>query len=195
MVAHLHAQKPKLKYTVKWVGYDETTGEPEENLDNCPEELETYFKSIGGKPQPPSAKQASTKKRPASENATSTTSRGRPAAGANKKQKTEANSSQVQNEDGTTWKAPSGSWETHIMAIDSMIRDDNGELIAFVIWNNSQKSRHPTKLLNFRCPQKMLQFYEAHLFVNLPPLQLHTITDLSQVFQHRPSGGHLSHSA
>ena len=152
--------KKSLIYTVSWAGYDETTDEPEENLDNCPEELNEYFNSIGGKPEPPGTP-GDSKKRSVSETATPT-GRGRP--GANKKMKTEDTLNQVKSVNGnTSFKVPQGSWEDHIMAIDSMDRDNNGDVIAFIVWNNKQRSRHSTKLLNQKCPQKLLQFYEAHL--------------------------------
>ena len=155
--------KKKLVYIVKWVGWDDTTDEPEDNLDNCPDELATYFKSIGGKPEPPSTPGAN-KKRAAQETLTpQSTSRGRP--GASKKAKKDDDRNLVDTVGGDQWKAPEGSWESEVMAVDSMTRESNGEIIVYLVWNNKKKTRHSTKLLNHKCPQKLLAFYEAHLYV------------------------------
>ncbi|KAL9085872.1 MAG: hypothetical protein Q9159_004478 [Coniocarpon cinnabarinum] len=149
--------KPKLQYEVKWIGWEETTWEPQENLDNCPDELQEYYTAIGGKPEPPS----SAKKRPAQDSSTPT-AKGRASSG--KRAKTEDDLSIIRAATGeNTWKAPQGSWEDHVLAVDSMTRDENGDNIAFLVWNNKHRSRHSTKLLNHKCPQKLLAFYEAHL--------------------------------
>ncbi|KAL9052138.1 MAG: hypothetical protein Q9162_005599 [Coniocarpon cinnabarinum] len=149
--------KPKLQYEVKWIGWEETTWEPQENLDNCPDELQEYYTAIGGKPEPPS----SAKKRPAQDSSTRT-AKGRAPSG--KRAKTEDDLSIIRAATGeNTWKAPQGSWEDHVLAVDSMTRDENGDNIAFLVWNNKHRSRHSTKLLNHKCPQKLLAFYEAHL--------------------------------
>lgn len=52
------------------------------------------------------------------------------------------------------WRPPSGSWEEHIQAIDTVEQDEGG-LFVFVQWNNGRKSRHPTEKIYERCPQKV----------------------------------------
>ena len=153
-------------YTVKWLGWDETTEEPEVNLDNCPDELNEYFTSIGGKPEPPNAasrKRSATSDTPAKKGRQS-------AAPPAKKTKRNLKEGQIESDDGTSWTAPAGSWEDQIINIDSLRRMDDGEIYGFIIWNNGRKSAHSTKLLNAKCPQKMLQFYEGHLSAILPSL-------------------------
>lgn len=40
-----------IKYLIKWVGYNKTTWEPEENLCNCPIILKNYWKKVNKKPK------------------------------------------------------------------------------------------------------------------------------------------------
>ncbi len=60
------------------------------------------------------------------------------------------------------------------MNVDTIEKDDNGELWAYLVWNqknednrfNRSKARVPT--CNKACPQRMLQFYEKHVYVSFP---------------------------
>lgn len=52
------------------------------------------------------------------------------------------------------WKPPSGSWEEHIQAVDTVEQDDTG-LHVYVQWNNGRKSRHSTEKIYKHCPQKV----------------------------------------
>jgi chromobox protein 1 len=58
------------------------------------------------------------------------------------------------------WSPPSGSWEDEIEMIDACEEDDNGKLIVYLIWKNGQKTKHDTKIIYKKCPQKV-----AHPFV------------------------------
>ncbi|KAI8710901.1 Chromo domain-containing protein [Fusarium sp. LHS14.1] len=53
--------------------------------------------------------------------------------------------------------------EDEIEMISACEEDDDGKLIVFLIWKNGQKTKHDTKVIYKKCPQKMLQFYEAHV--------------------------------
>lgn len=161
--------KSKLFFEVKWAGYDETTEEPEENVDGCKDELESYYKSIGGKPEKPGkVKTPAGSKRGRSATGNGTDS------GADSSRSKRARSS-AENEE-KAFKAPAGSWEDELIGIETVIRSENGDLQAYVEWNNGRKSKHPTRLLNYKCPQQMLRFYECHLWVgdHPPPQRTHT---------------------
>lgn len=58
---------------------------------------------------------------------------------------------------------PKGSWEDRINSISTIYKEADGTLIATVIWDDGTHQQHNAKILNTRCPQKMLQFYESHL--------------------------------
>lgn len=45
-----------------------------------------------------------------------------------------------------------------------------GSVVVFLTWKGGQKTQHPLVQVYKRCPQKMLKFYESHLFV--PPFFL-----------------------
>lgn len=66
------------------------------------------------------------------------------------------------------WTPPEGNWEDHIKSIDTIWRD--GDMLkAAVTWNTAQnyrKAEHQTHVLHKRCPQKMLKFYESHLYIS-----------------------------
>ena len=171
---------------MKWVGYDETTWEIEENLDGCPEELDDYFKKFGGKPQfdgkagkgtPKSTSkrsgdapgfQTSAKRR------LSSTDAGSPAGSSHRgRKKTKTVDGEEKGAGGITihdmdgersWKAPPGSWENEIISVDTVERSEgDGQLYAFIVWRSGKKSKHQTRVLHSKCPHRMLQFYEAHL--------------------------------
>ena len=63
------------------------------------------------------------------------------------------------------WEPPAGSWEDHVMSIDTVeeIPDyKTGEkvLYGYVVWNNGRKSQHPLRVINNKCPQKVCCFAE-----------------------------------
>lgn len=63
---------------------------------------------------------------------------------------------------------PTGNWEEEVRDIDACEGKD-GKPIVFVTWKNGNKSQHPLAQIYKRCPQKMLQFYERHLWVQISP--------------------------
>ena len=44
--------RPRLKYTVKWVGYDEPTEAPAEHLENAQEIVRNFHRRYPNKPRP-----------------------------------------------------------------------------------------------------------------------------------------------
>ena len=82
------------------------------------------------------------------------------------------------NVDADTWKPPApndNAWDPLVMNIDTIEKDGNNELWAYLVWNeknddgryNRSKARLAT--CNKACPQRMLQFYEKHVYVYAIP--------------------------
>lgn len=137
--------------------------------------LEEYWNGIGGKPVPGSTKQ--TKKRNRQSTGKTTVE---PSKRARKGRKSAAADSDATPEppvgysdvNPDTWKPPApndGAWDKKVQAVDTIEKDDKGELWAYLVWNdqnddgrfNRSKARLAT--CNKACPQKMLQFYEKHV--------------------------------
>ncbi|KAL9040201.1 MAG: hypothetical protein Q9180_002059 [Flavoplaca navasiana] len=188
---HDNFEDKEMRYEIKWKGYEkkaDRTWETEENLEGARDLLEAYWKSIGGKPVP------GTKEKPAGKK------RGRQSTGtiqpAAKKQKKPGrkSTSALEDPDATpeppkgyqdvnpdTWKPPpphDNAWENLVMNVDTIEKDDRGELWAFLVWNEKNEddrfNRSKAKLAtcNKACPQKMLRFYEQHVYVYALPLLL-----------------------
>ena len=125
--------------------------------------VEEYFDSLGGR-----------EKVFASKGKKATTKRGRKsdiASASTKKAKTEKKSQSrsvtpKQNEEKFT--PPSGSWEDEIKAVDAA-EGAEGQVQVYLTWRNGQKTQHPLETCYKRCPQKMLKFFESHLYVSRPP--------------------------
>lgn len=65
------------------------------------------------------------------------------------------------------WKPPTGSWEEHVTGIDAC-EGNEGAVVVYLTWKGGHKTQHPLAQVYKRCPQRMLKFYESHLFVSLP---------------------------
>lgn len=73
------------------------------------------------------------------------------------------------------WKPPpvkDGSWDHLVQSVDTVVRENSdGELWGYLIWNQKSdagryyrsKAKLPT--IYKACPQRMLHFYEKHLWV------------------------------
>ncbi|KAL6874941.1 hypothetical protein J3F83DRAFT_712884 [Trichoderma novae-zelandiae] len=160
---HMIDEDGSLKFHVKWEGYEkksDMTWEPEENLvESAGEILSAYLKSIGGREkifeQTQEAARGKKRGRTASATPGATTKRSRrngthpgdsaPPATADK------------------WSPPAGSWEDEIQTIDACEDEGSGRLVVYLVWKNGRKTKHDTKVIYKKCPQKMLQFYERHV--------------------------------
>ncbi|KAL8672855.1 MAG: hypothetical protein Q9168_002693 [Polycauliona sp. 1 TL-2023] len=171
----------EMRYEIKWKGYSkkaDRTWETGENLEGARDLLEAYWESIGGKPVPATQEKAGKK-------------RGRQSTGtiqpAAKKQKKPGRKSTgaLEDPDATpeppvgfqdvnpeVWKPPppnKDAWEDLVMNVDTIEKNDNGELWAFLVWNEKNEddrfNRSKAKLAtcNKACPQAMLRFYEQHV--------------------------------
>ncbi|KAF2136458.1 uncharacterized protein K452DRAFT_292378 [Aplosporella prunicola CBS 121167] len=170
IVSHIIDTDGSINYEVKWLGYEKAadrTWEPEENLEGAKDALQEYFDKIGGRP----TAQPKQKKRKSSQ-AASNTPEPKGSGHRGKKAKSEGSGTPdtkavVRKE--KEWTPPAGSWEEHVQHIDTIEEEPNPktghpERYAFVVWNNKHKSRHQLSVLNHKCPQKMLAYYEQHLY-------------------------------
>ncbi|KAL8779609.1 MAG: hypothetical protein Q9194_001352 [Teloschistes cf. exilis] len=185
------ASQGVMRYEIKWKGYEkkaDRTWETEENLEGAREILEAYWESVGGKPLPTSKSLAGKKRgRQSTGGRNSTGSHREPAS----KKKKRGRKSALSNEDRDnntstsppaghtdinpdTWKPPDpddNAWDPLIMSVDTIEKDAQNEMWAYLVWNeknedgrfNRSKARLAT--CNKACPQRMLQFYEKHVYV------------------------------
>ncbi|KAI4247435.1 MAG: hypothetical protein L6R40_001383 [Gallowayella cf. fulva] len=182
----------EIRYEVKWQGYEkkqDRTWESEDNLEGAREVLEAYWESIGGKPVPTPKQPKSTGKKRGRQSTGST----KPAKKPKKAGRKSASAAQDYDDDegspdgpvgftnvnSDTWIPPKpddNAWDPLVMNVDTIEKDDKGELWAYLVWNekndddrfNRSKARLAT--CNKACPQRMLQFYEKHVYVCPPPL-------------------------
>ncbi|KAF1993899.1 hypothetical protein P154DRAFT_502660 [Amniculicola lignicola CBS 123094] len=154
------ASQGEIKYEVKWLGYEkksDRTWEGEDNLENAKELLEQYWGDIGGKPE---AKEGGSKKRKGRKSGVDSGS-ATPTVPAKKLKKE------------PEWAPPPGSWENDVAVVDTVeeqVNPKTGKLerLAYLVWNNDKKTQHPLHHVYKKCPQKMLSYYESHLYVLLP---------------------------
>ncbi|KAJ9058622.1 Chromobox protein 3 [Entomophthora muscae] len=53
------------------------------------------------------------------------------------------------------------SWEDDVDRVETITKDEKGELVVFLIWKEGPRTCHPTSEANLKCPQKMISFYES----------------------------------
>ncbi|KAL8780069.1 MAG: hypothetical protein Q9213_006628 [Squamulea squamosa] len=137
----------QMRYEIKWKGYPkkaDRTWETEENLEGARDLLEAYWKKIGGKPEPTPIEPKNAGKK-----------RGRQSTGTiqptKKQRKGRKSASAAEDPDDEpahpigytdvnpdTWEPPpplDNAWEDHVMNVDTIEKDDKGELWAFLVWN------------------------------------------------------------
>lgn len=62
------------------------------------------------------------------------------------------------------WVPPRGSWEEVVEAVDTIEQHPEG-LQAYLAWTSGKRSRHGIAVVKQKCPLKLLEFYERHLYV------------------------------
>lgn len=141
--------------------------------DNAKDLLTEYHDSIGGPPERAGKrrkKSTNNLKRPASSAVDS------PIAEGSAKKRGKQSAAGLHN--GTTIgqkDLPEGSWEDQVSQVTSIVeeagKDPKGQrtLIALLEWNDGIKTQHPLDTLRRKCPQKLLNYYEAHLYVLVLP--------------------------
>ncbi|KAL8736677.1 MAG: hypothetical protein Q9166_000043 [cf. Caloplaca sp. 2 TL-2023] len=185
---HNNFEDNQMRYEIKWKGYEkksDRTWETEDNLEGAREILEAYWKQIGGKPVPKPIEPKSTGKKRGRQS----TGTIQPAKKQKKAGRKSASAAQEAQEDDDaspeppvgytdvnpdTWQPPApndNAWDPLVQNVDTIEKDDKGELWAYLVWNeknddnrfNRSKARLAT--CNKACPQRMLQFYEKHVYV------------------------------
>lgn len=132
--------------------------------DGCPDEADEYYKAIGGKPVfnvtkskgGPQSKKRKLSEVPISTPTSSTkeTGKGRP-----KKAKKVDEPDTPMAEPSSQSEFPKGSWEEHVISVDTMERDEEGKIYAYLNWKtpeaDGKRSRHKSQVVNQKCPQKV----------------------------------------
>ncbi|OAX85208.1 hypothetical protein ACJ72_00401 [Emergomyces africanus] len=167
-MGHEFAKDGTLLLQVKWKGYEDPadqTLEPEENLvDGAEDILKEYFSFIGGRPERPSKKRKSItgSSTPTHDTGSSKKSKKSRAVEAYETPETENNVAD--------WVPKTKNWDPHVKSIDTIMRDPlTGNLFVYLNWNNHKKAKVSIQQCYEKCPQKMLQFYEQHLYVPTRP--------------------------
>ncbi|KAH8126779.1 hypothetical protein ACSS6W_002364 [Trichoderma asperelloides] len=160
---HMIDEDGTLKFHVKWEGYEkksDMTWEPEENLqESAGDILSSYLESIGGREKifEQTHEAAKGKKR------SRTTSTAQAANTKRSKRNGTHPSESAPPATSDKWSPPAGSWEDEIDTIDACEDEGSGRLIVYLVWKNGRKTKHDTKVIYKKCPQKMLAFYERHV--------------------------------
>jgi chromobox protein 1 len=132
--------------------------------------LDAYHKSIGGPPSP--RKKASAKKSSAKEK---TTGRGSKRIPDSEENNTPAASKKRRSSksDADSQTLPLGTWEDDV-TVNAIVQKTvagaeqpdpvTGTLQGLVLWSSTgRKTEHDMEVLRQKCPQRLLDYYEAHL--------------------------------
>lgn len=65
------------------------------------------------------------------------------------------------------WSPPAGSWEDDIDTIDACEDEGSGRLVVYLVWKNGRKTKHDTKVIYKKCPQKVSLVTCTCLVLNL----------------------------
>ncbi|KAF3491327.1 heterochromatin protein HP1 [Arthroderma uncinatum] len=152
---------------------DGDESEEPEDVDGAKEALDEYFKKIGGQPEQP---EKTTKKRKSLAERAASTPDKPPAKRGRKKgsvddESQDAQDAQDAKKDGQNdlpdWVPGIGKdWDKELDSVSTIIRDPETKvLFAFLEWKNGKKTKVSLNTCYERCPMKMLQFYEQHLYV------------------------------
>ncbi|KAF1984901.1 hypothetical protein K402DRAFT_395269 [Aulographum hederae CBS 113979] len=169
-------------YEVKWLGYEkkaDRTWETTNNLASAPDVLKAYHEKIGGPPYIGGKPKKGKRKQSSGVANTPETGKGRKKAKIKGASETPDPTTASAKSKKKEWQVPKGMWENDILAVDTVEEypdPETGDMVryVFVVWNNGNKSRHPLTVINQKCPQKMLQYYEQHLVFKHPPDSLTT---------------------
>ena len=140
----------EIYYHIHWKGYDKKkdyTWEPTENLDTAKDILARYHHKIGGKPEAPQTLKKSKSKQSLKRGTIEESL-------APKRRKAD---------DAETWRPKREDWEPDVDRIDTIERDENGQLLVFILFTNGRKIKVSMDQIYKHCPRPMLKFYESHL--------------------------------
>ncbi|KIW49494.1 hypothetical protein, variant [Exophiala xenobiotica] len=155
-------RKGTVEYHIKWVGYDESenTWEPEDHLlPHARKVLTSYHKAIGGPPGATSIKRSKSKQsRKAHSSADDTPEP--------KRRKKNGETAASPEQEIGTWTPKGDNWEPQVDKVETIERNQAGQLTAFVLFKNGKKSIVSMEKVYAHCPRPMLKFYEEHLKFN-----------------------------
>lgn len=134
--------------------------------------LAAYHHSIGGEPAAEDEGATSLKKKSSRKSlrqdsmASGTEDSAAPPSKRQKRKQEDAASDDDDDAGFGNWMPTSSSWEKSIKEIQTVERDEkSNDLYILMIFKNGKKSRIKNSLVRNKCPQKLLDFYEAHLSV------------------------------
>ncbi|KAF4637217.1 hypothetical protein G7Y89_g865 [Cudoniella acicularis] len=157
----------ELRFEVKWEGY-----EKKETASNI---LNEYLASLGGKEaileayKKKKGEAAEKKSKKRGRSSTSTATNG--TASKRGRKSHPAEETPPASVKAAEFKPPSGSWEEQVVGIDAC-EGNEGNVVVYLTWKGDHKTQHPLAQVYKRCPQRMLKFYESHLFVLPSPKEL-----------------------
>ncbi|PNS16226.1 hypothetical protein CAC42_6333 [Sphaceloma murrayae] len=166
ILGHDFSEKGVVLYQVKWLGYEQEsdlTWEPASSFVGAKDILDQYHKKNGGVPKPDTKKGKGPgrgkRKAEASDSPAPVTKRGR---------KSDTN--------GAAWKPPPGSWEKEVNTIETIsentFKDTKGKkseaLNVFLVFNDEHKAAYSMETVRQKCPQKLLDYFVAHLIFKDP---------------------------
>lgn len=67
--------------------------------------------------------------------------------------------------DEDNWLPEETIWDEHILEVETIQRDENKNLTAFIRWKNGRRTKVGMDKVYIHCPVPMLRFYEDHLSV------------------------------
>ncbi|KFY00682.1 hypothetical protein O988_03164 [Pseudogymnoascus sp. VKM F-3808] len=164
---HMFDEDGQIRFQVKWEGYprpSDMTWEPEVNLSTATEIVEEYYKSIGGREfvTDEAAKELE-KVKTAPPRKRGRAASGNAVAPKGKKGKVEKHPKNSTPPVSMEFQPPTGSWENEPVVIEQVEENEEGVLVVHVVWKGVHRTRHETRVVYKRCPQKMLKFYENHI--------------------------------
>ncbi|KFY86272.1 hypothetical protein V500_07724 [Pseudogymnoascus sp. VKM F-4518 (FW-2643)] len=165
---HMFDEDGQIRFQVKWEGYNrpsDMTWEPEENLATATEIVEDYYNQIGGREfvNDEAAKELE-KVKTAPPRKRGRAPSGSAAAPKGKRGKVEKHPKSTTPPASLDFKVPTGNWEHEATAIEQVEEQDDGSLQVHIVWKGGQRTAHPVERAYKHCPQKMLKFYEQHMF-------------------------------
>ena len=128
-------------------------------LSDAKDILDTYHRSISGKPDPKSAK-----KRKSTASLRDSAAEPSPVP-TRKKRKEEPYESADDDlpEDEKDWTPNTVNWDSQIQTIETVERDELGNLSALIRFTNGRRVKIGMNMVYKHCPIPMLKFYENHL--------------------------------
>ncbi|KAI9367036.1 hypothetical protein BJX61DRAFT_547884, partial [Aspergillus egyptiacus] len=153
-----HSFKPDgtLMFQVKWQGYDDPkdqTLEPEENLEGAQDVLDEYFKIVGGRPEKPKKRKSMGRPPKAAQDQNPGPKRRRRSRADTEPEPAQPAEENDKDSSMPDWVPKSKSWEKEVKAVDTIVREKDGGLVAFLHWNNDKKSKVSIETCYEKCPR------------------------------------------